>query len=104
MGIIESKMLNTLGIGKEGIGLVKKIVDLKNLDKNIFSIEFQKPKVSWQNFSVQVKLKKGFGNLKRFRTYTEKMELKGDLTLEANSLEKGPYLIFNDGVVIEFYD
>ena len=104
MGIIESKMLNTLGIGKEGIGLVKKIVDLKNLDENIFSINFLKSEGELEKFSVQVKLKKGFDNLKRFRTYTKKMELKGDLTLEANSSEKGPYLIFNDGVVIEFYD
>ena len=44
---IERRMLYSLGIGEEGIGLVKKIEEIEKLDENISSVEFRKPKSRW---------------------------------------------------------
>ncbi len=98
---IETRMLNSLGIGEEGIGLVKKIEEIEKLDENIFSVEFRKPKSRWEKFSVQVQLKKGFENFKEFKQYVERRGLKGNLSIEAEYKVRN-YLIFNGGVVGEF--
>jgi hypothetical protein len=98
----ETRMLYSLGIGEEGIGLVKKIEEIEKLDENISSVEFRKPKSRWGKISVQVQLKKGFENFGEFKQYAERMELKGNLSIEAEYKVRN-YLIFNDGVVGEFY-
>jgi hypothetical protein len=100
---IERRMLYSLGIGEEGIGLVKKIEEIRELDKNISSIEFRKTESRWEKISVQVQLKKGFENFGEFKQYVERMGLKGNLSIEA-SYKVRNYLIFNDGVVGEFLE
>jgi hypothetical protein len=99
----ETRMLNALGIGKEGIGLVKKIEEIRELDKNISSVKLCESKVTWARMSAQVQLKKGFENFGEFKQYVERRGLKGNLSIEAEYKVRN-YLIFNDGVVGEFLE
>jgi hypothetical protein len=100
---IETEILNFLGIGKEGIGLIKQIKKVEKLDENISSVTFIKPGEIWREFSVYIRLKNGFKSFEEFKQYAKRRGLKGELTLGIEYDYKETYLIFKEGVVGKFY-
>jgi len=94
-------ILETIGIKESGVDLVDRVRALEKIDKNVSSVKLLESDVNWAIVSAQVCLKKNFAGIDEFKKYAEDKGLHGKITVYPR--EKVRYLIYNEGVEIEFY-
>jgi hypothetical protein len=94
-------ILKTIGIGEKGVDLIDRVLSLEKIDKNVSSVELSKSTVRWTKVSAQVCLKENFSTMDEFKKYADEKGLKGNITIQTGN--KNHYLIYNNGVEIEFY-
>jgi len=95
------QILEIMGINEKGVDLFDRVNVLEKIDKNISFIERGKSTIDWAKVSTIVHLKENFAGMDEFKKYAEEKGLEGTLTVQTG--EKVHYLIYNEGVEIEFY-
>lgn len=98
---VMERILQTIEMGKEGIDLIDKVLNLKSTDQNVHSIELYYGTVNWKGLSAIVLLLEDFPNSDEFQKYVNK-NLKKQISL-SNKDERNHYVLYEHGIKIEFY-